>query len=263
MKRLIGGLISTALDRLELSRGDLNRNDRRGAFNRAWGFVFTNQIVGDYYEFGVYRGDGLVASYRAYQSLLAWLDGQTRSAEAWRREVAAEYRSRHPLRFIGLDTFAGMPNNNEQNPTFKAGTFVGSESEVATLCSASGLVPPQLELVPGLFADTAQRVHGMRPAAIVNVDGDLYESAVDALAAATPLIQQGTVLLCDDYNAFRARRDAGERRALAEWSDRSGIVAEPWFAYQFAGQAFLCQVQQGSPAAGAATRVLPSADRRA
>jgi hypothetical protein len=88
----------------------------------------------------------------------------------------------------------------------------------------------------------------MRTAAIVNLDCDLYASARDALTAITPLIQQGTVLVCDDYYAFSARREAGERRAVAEWSERSGIAVEPWFPYQFVGQAFLChpEPQSGS-----------------
>jgi hypothetical protein len=135
-----------------------------------------------------------------------------------------------------------MPANTEGERIFAAGTFAASQQAVIQRCASVGLVSPQLALVAGLFSDTHHQVQQMRPAAIVNLDGDLYQSAVDALDAATPLIQQGTVLLCDDYQAFNARRDAGERRALTEWSQRTGIKAEPWFPYHFVGQAFLCQL---------------------
>lgn len=221
-------------------RGDLHRNDRHGALHRAWGYVFSNHLVGDYYEFGVYQGESLVASYRTYGQYRAWLTAQTHSPEPWRRELAGPYLAQPPARFLGFDTFAGMPANDEGARQFAPGTFVGSEAAVRERCAAVGLVAPQLALVPGLFSETQTAALRAGPAAIVNLDGDLYLSARDALEAVTPQIQQGTVLLCDDYHAFNARPDAGERRALTEWTASTGIVAEPWFAYHFLGHAFLC-----------------------
>jgi len=61
MKKLLAGL----LNRLQMTRGDVNRSDRIGAFTRAWEHVFGNHIVGDNYEFGVYEGESLVASYQS------------------------------------------------------------------------------------------------------------------------------------------------------------------------------------------------------
>jgi len=199
-------------------------------------------LVGNYYEFGVYQGDRLAASYQCYQQFCEWLDHQTRSGEAWRRELAKPYLARHPFQFVGLDTFSGMPDNDEGERIFAKGTFAGSLRQVEQRCAAVGLRSRDLILVPGLFAETKATVAAMAPTAIINMDGDLYQSAVDALEASIPLIQQGTVLLCDDCNAFAARRDAGERRALAEWTERTGIVVEPWFSYHFSDQAFFCHL---------------------
>ena len=91
-------------------------------------------------------------------------------------------------------------------------------------------------------------------AAIVNIDSDLYQSACSALAIAGPKLQQGTVLLMDDWNGFRAAADQGERRALREFLERHPqITVEPWFSYTHMGQAFMVHVDtkhdwRGEPA---------------
>jgi O-methyltransferase len=103
---------------------------------------------------------------------------------------------------------------------------------------------PATRYCPGMFAETAgaraAELAALEPAAIVNVDCDLYGSARDALALIGPKLRQGTVLLMDDWNAFAASPRAGERRALAEFlASRPDLSVEPWFAYEFVGQAFL------------------------
>ena len=76
--------------------------------------------------------------------------------------------------------------------------------------------------------------------AIVNIDGDLYESAKDALDIVKDHIQVGTVLLFDDYNAYNADNRKGERRAFIEFQDQTKSKFEKWFTYHYSGQAFLC-----------------------
>lgn len=223
---------------------DLNRNDRAGALHRAWGHVYTNHIRGAYYEFGVYHGEGFRASFRARSLFDAWLRGQIESPELWRREVAAVYAEcAHP--FYAFDTFAGMPANDEGNRIFAEGTFGSSLAEVRRLNEEAGLREGAgVSYFAGTFAETAGRepaaMAALEPAAIANVDCDLYGSARDALQILSPKLQQGTVVLMDDWNAFSASRQAGERKALAEFlAENPGLSFEPWFPYEFVGQAFL------------------------
>jgi len=238
--------IRSVFEKLQLVRGSLNRNDRAGALHRAWGYVFTNHMRGDYYEFGVYKGDALIRSFQEYQVFRQWIQGQTRSSEAWRRDTSkkyAEYHSGNRLRFVGLDTFDGMPANQEGNITFAQGTFQSDETEVVLRCSNAGLQSPQLVLLKGLFETTRAKLLSdpeLQPAAIINLDCDLYASARDALAACEKIVQDGTVLLCDDYHCFNASNASGERKALREFCEKTRVECEPWFAYQFTGQAFLC-----------------------
>ena len=226
-------MIGKFLDRLKLSRGAIHRNDRIGAVHRAWGHVFTNHIRGDYLEFGVYRGDGLIESYRQWLTFQKWLEGQTRSDEQWRVDAALEFIEYSPS-FIGFDTFDGMPANQENGVTFSEGTFKASMTEVETRCKKAGLSPV---LICGNFNE--QKAVNT-PAAVINIDCDLYQSTCDALKIAESSFQQGTVLLMDDWNAFSADNAKGERRALAEFCATTGLKVDPWFSYLYAGQAFIC-----------------------
>jgi hypothetical protein len=229
---------------------NLNRNDRTGALFRAWGHVVANQIEGAYYEFGVYRGDAFRASVAAHRVCRQWVQDQLASDEAWRRRTWDAYAN-ITHHFYAFDTFEGIPENAEGERTFAAGNFSCSLGEFARRNREAGILEgPGVRYVAGAFSEVAQRrageLAGLQPAAIVNLDCDLYASARDALALVAPKLQQGTVLLADDWNTFRARRDQGERRALAEFLDRHREVAvEPWFTYEFAGQAFLIHREAG------------------
>lgn len=218
---------------------NLHRNDALGALYRAWAYVHATQLAGDYYEFGVYRGNSLAHSWLSYRHLRGRLE---RSAGLpFRHEgTVLGFLSRTP-RFYGFDTFCGMPDNDEGEDTLAGGSFFAGVDQAKARCAAVGLREPQLQLVAGRFADNAQAL-GDGPAAVVNVDCDLYASARDALGLIAPRLVQGSVLLCDDYDLFRADRGQGERRALDECARDHGIVFEPWFAYGAASRAFLCHV---------------------
>jgi hypothetical protein len=62
------------------------------------------------------------------------------------------------------------------------------------------------------------------------IDCDLYESTVPVLEFITPLLQQGTILIFDDWFRFRGSRHHGERRACHGWLQRNpGVELEDWY----------------------------------
>lgn len=217
--------------------GHLHRNDALGALHRAWGYVYATQLAGDYYEFGVYHGSSLIHSWFSQQFFHRCMT-RSRFLPFECKGTVAHFL-RHTPSFYGFDTFCGMPENNEGEDSLAPGSFQSDMTQVLKRCAREGLQSPTLHLVPGLFTQTCTQL-GDKPAAIVHLDCDLYSSSVDALAAIAPKIVQGTVLLCDDYNLFRADRGRGERRALAEFLRQTNVDVEPWFAYGPASMAFLC-----------------------
>tara|TARA_R110000868_G_scaffold153644_10_gene379178 strand:+ start:11404 stop:12126 length:723 start_codon:yes stop_codon:yes gene_type:complete len=218
--------------------GDVHKNCRHGALHKAWGHVFTNHLRGEYVEFGVYHGGSFLESYAQFKKFKSWLSVQTKHEEEWRRKVASSYVDYRP-EFIGLDSFEGMPENDEDNHTFSKGTFLSSYDSVESKCRSSfsdGLAGYQL--IKGYFENVDPSIFKNK-IAILNIDSDLYESCAVALKLAKPQMQQGMVLLMDDYNAYNASNDQGERRALKEFSTETGYVFEKWFSYHYSGQAFL------------------------
>lgn len=221
----------------------LHGNDRRAALHRAWGHVFTSQLRGAYYEFGVYQGDSFRASVLEHQRFRKWIQSQLRSRESWRPMASASYAGyRHG--FYAFDTFAGIPANIERNITFAEGNFSCSLEEFRRRNVKAGIRESEhVRYFEGEFSKVKLPAD-LEPAAIVNIDSDLYASAVDALELAGSQLQQGTVLLMDDWNCFAASNNHGERRALGEFlasNAHYGIDAEPWFSYGYAGQAFIIQ----------------------
>ncbi|MDP6226937.1 MAG: TylF/MycF/NovP-related O-methyltransferase [Dehalococcoidia bacterium] len=246
--RSVRGKVASRLLPSEVTFG-LNRNDRTGALHRAWGHIFSSHIKGAYYELGVYRGDTFRASFRIYQDYAEYQRLQLTSAEPWRRKLVEDYVAfRH--NFYAFDTFQGMPRNYEGSEIFREGTFLCSLEEFTRLNLASGMAEgDQIRYFAGTFAEVAGRqaadLEALQPAAIVNLDCDLYSSAKDALDLVTTKLVQGGVLMADDWNTFAASRDNGERRAVAEWlAEHPGITLEPWFAYYYTGQAFLVHTGQ-------------------
>lgn len=235
----------------------LNRNDRIGALYRAWGYVFTNHLEGAYYELGVYRGGTFRTSFQIYQTFAAWLRDQLGAQEPWRRQVAAPY-AQYRHHFYAFDTFQGMPDNAEAHAIVEAGHFPCALEEFSQRNRAAGLVEgPGVRYFQGTFADIAARdpqaLAALQPAAIVNLDCDLYGSTRDGLALVLSKLQQGAVLLIDDWNFFSADAHRGQRRAAAEFlAAHPTIAIEPWFSYEFVGQAFL--VHRRAPAGPPAGR---------
>jgi len=163
----------------------------------------------------------------------------------WRRQIKHDF-SHH---FYAFDTFEGMPDNQENMPVFAKGTFLSSLEEVRLAGEKLGMFEGErIRYFKGMFKDIAkfkaEEIKQLQPAVVVNIDSDLYVSAVDALEIVRPKLQQGTVLLMDDWNCFRADRNQGERRALKEFLEKyPQVEVENWFSYSHTGQAFVVHLQ--------------------
>ena len=81
-----------------------------------------------------------------------------------------------------------------------------------------------------------------RKVSIVNFDCDLEQSTTDALNIVKDFIQIGTILLFDDYNAFNANQNQGQRKSFSEFNEKSEFVFEKYFSYHYSGQSFLSTI---------------------
>jgi O-methyltransferase len=111
------------------------------------------------------------------------------------------------------DSFQGVPAPNtaefpadEQMATL-AKTFAVPIDEVKANFKAFGLLDAQVRFVEGWFKDTLRSLADCR-FAVIRLDGDLYESTIQALDALSPLLSPGGFVIVDDYGAFEACRRA-------------------------------------------------------
>ncbi|HEX2095572.1 MAG TPA: TylF/MycF/NovP-related O-methyltransferase [Longimicrobiaceae bacterium] len=187
---------------------------------------------GDYLEFGVFQGHSLLHAYRE-----------------------AERLGLGEMRFFGFDSFAGLPEPDGADDApmhtltgvdrLEAGMFVSSREEVLARLAAHGADLSRIRLVEGYFHDTlnpATRERlGLREAAIVLVDCDLYDSTRRVLDFVRELLRDRSILVFDDWNIFGADPARGERRAFAEFLERNpgGLRPETFVPLGWHGQSFI------------------------
>lgn len=111
----------------------------------------------------------------------------------------------------GFDSFEGLPTAWHEQP---AGAY-----------STGGQIPelPNIQLIPGWFEDTLPGFVRQNPSPIrlVNIDCDLYSSTKTVLTELTPLFQNGTIIVFDEYLMNPKWRE-DEYKAFQEWVNSSG-----------------------------------------
>jgi O-methyltransferase len=167
--------------------------------------VLADEIPGDLIECGVWRGGACILM----RAVLAAYDDETRCV--W---VA--------------DSFAGVPRSDPAN--YKAdkglrldrfkGILAVPESEVRSNFQRYGLLDDQVRFLPGWFKDTLYDAPIDR-LAVLRLDGDLYESTIQALDALYPRLSPGGFCIIDDYHAVPACR-----QAVTDYRQKHGVSAE-------------------------------------
>lgn len=124
------------------------------------------------------------------------------------------------------DSFEGLPPPNPEKYPADAGaawhlrplTEVGVE-HVKRNFERYGLLDSQTRFLPGWFRDTLPTAP-LGPLAMVRLDGDLYESTIDALQPLYPKLSAGGFLIVDDYNLPMCRQ------AITDYRRDNGITDE-------------------------------------
>lgn len=158
---------------------------------------------------------------------------------------------RRPKRSLWLfDSFEGLPDAtsdvDKSNPHVASGVWGRGKCSGLTLVELNRQIarflPAELiKIEAGWFAETAKRIPVDVRFAIVHVDGDLYQSTIDALS---PLFERksispGAVIVFDDWNCGRADNNLGERRAWRELAKKHKADFEDFGHHSWAGRSFI------------------------
>lgn len=164
-------------------------------------FAHINRpISGYYFEFGCHEANTMRMAWRHFRHLFDWT-------------------------FVAFDSFEGLPEPapEDRSAIFTAGNLATDEARFVTLCRNAGMPADRLLTFKGFYNESLTPVLRDRllpaKAAVVYVDCDLYASTVTVLEFIVPFLQEGTVIVFDDWNCFRANPNRGERRAWREFQE--------------------------------------------
>jgi O-methyltransferase len=167
--------------------------------------VLAEAIPGDLVECGVWRGGACILM----------------------RAVLAVYGDEKRCVWLA-DSFAGVPPPDPENyPADKdlrldlaADVLAISESAVRNNFKRYGLLDDRVRFLPGWFKDTLPEAPIDR-IALLRLDGDLYESTIQAIEALYPRLSAGGFCIIDDYHQIHACR-----QAVTDYRQRNSISAE-------------------------------------
>ena len=164
-----------------------------------WSFIAARCAGAvDYLEFGVHRGHSIL-----------YFAEQNRAPES---------------RFFGFDCFTGLPEDWDSD--YPRGHF-----------DTGGRIPEtrdsRIQFVTGMFQDTLPGFVARfkpRKRLVINIDCDLYSSALYCLTKLDPILPTGTMLMFDEFGSGTARvpRCAGLPVELPAWV-RGDLLARRLF----------------------------------
>jgi O-methyltransferase len=197
-------------------------------------FVFAEAVPGDYLEFGVFKGASFVEAVKAFEiAYKRWgsqnkLTNRQAYSENSSERADAHFASlefKEPIRYFAFDSFQGLPDLHEidgGHSRFRSGRYNYSESGfISNVLSKTSLQRHRLITVPGFYneslLESLYETLALRKAAVVMIDCDLYSSTREVLRFITPLLVDGTILIFDDWYAYKGSPFKGERLATSEW----------------------------------------------
>ena len=200
-------------------------NERGEMLKDAMKFVDYAMLEGDYLEFGVYQGKDFTSAYHLAQKC-----------------------GLHNMMFYAFDSFGGLPKlkgiDAKEPSCFYEGQYSCSEKEFKRIIGNKGVDLNKVKIVKGWYRDTlnaaTKQSLPLKKAAIVWIDCDLYDSAVSVLDFITSYIQNGTLLIFDDWFCFKGDPDMGEQLAFKQWLGKNpDITASEYHKFFWGGNSFI------------------------
>jgi O-methyltransferase len=167
--------------------------------------VLAEDVPGDLVECGVWRGGACILM----------------------RAVLAAYGDEKRCIWLA-DSFAGVPSPDVENYSadenvrldLSAYVLAVPEATVKANFKRYGLLDDRVRFLPGWFKDTLPSAPIDR-IALLRLDGDLYESTIQALDALYPRLSVGGYCIIDDYHAIAACQ-----KAVTDYRQKHQILAE-------------------------------------
>ncbi len=176
------------------------------AIKKAFYLTALENVEGDYCEFGVFTGGSFVCAMRAYDKSIPI--------------------SPTPITFYGFDSFQGFGevNAEDSHHFFVDNTFSVQGSKVIRyIKKKSG--NRKVILVPGFFESTLKEKSctsiNIKKIRVVFIDCDMKQPARLALQYIKQGLQQGTIIILDDFFAYHGDKSKGVAGAFFDFCKKN------------------------------------------
>lgn len=182
------------------------------------------QIAGGYFEFGVFQGTSLLAAVKTFRKL----------------------KSQILRRFYGFDVFdAGFKYSDERDrhPFFQEGGFSADYERVLRRFRKY----KEVKLIKGYFEEMVrqpemQAIQKKEKCAIVFIDCDLMHPASIALEFMKSMFQPGSMIIIDDFWAYKGDSTLGTCGALNKFlKNNPKIRLREFHRYGYNGTSFIVE----------------------
>jgi O-methyltransferase len=175
--------------------------------------VLAAQVPGDFIETGVWRG-GASIFMRAILKAYGVTDRTVWVADSF-KGLPPPKAKRYPA-----DSSSNLHTYQE---------LAISRRQVEANFAAYDLLDERVKFLEGWFSETLPTAP-ITQLALIRLDGDMYESTMDALTALYPKLSAGGYVIVDDYGAIEACR-----KAISDFRVARNITA-PLTAIDWTGQ---------------------------
>lgn len=168
--------------------------------------VVPNGILGDYWEFGVFQGRSFIRAYNTFKSLNSL-----------------------NRKFVAFDSFQGLPESKEpfKPNQYEKGAFSCPENEFKSNLEIAGLNKNKIEVISGFYEEslkseiTLSKLKNSK-IAVVYIDCDIYESAREVFNFITNYLQDGSIIVMDDWFRHLGIPQYGIQKAFYNWIEDCG-----------------------------------------
>ena len=188
------------------------------AIKKAFFFSAIEKIEGDYFEFGVFTGSSFCHAIQCAR-------------------VNQKYdNTLEKIQFYGFDSFEGFGDlsEDEKHVFFKKENFISDYNKV--LKRVRKVLPEKrFKIIKGFFKDTLVNKSNNKLARIIFIDCDTYSSTLLALNYVKPSLQLGTIIILDDYFAYRGSKNKGTHGAFKKFVTKNKLKTRQLFSYGIGG----------------------------
>lgn len=195
------------------------------ALHKAFYLSAIDDKVGDYLEFGVFRGSSFSHALRCANRMLSYS------------------KETSPTTFYGFDSFQGFGTigEDDQHEFYKDDNFV-TELGLVERKSRKAAKKLKFQLVPGFFEQSlagGASEFGIENARIIFIDSDTYESSDQAFRFCDDITSVGTIIVLDDFFSYSGRSDRGVVKAFTEFQLRCNLSVRRIMDYGMGGSVFI------------------------